>query len=147
VGRDELDKWAAWLLHRRHGEDSEQQKKAFEYLLPIRDRVLDNAHIRSGDTVLDVGAGDGLIAFGALARIGTKGRVIFSDVSSDLLRHAQSLAREAGYENQLSFVEARAEDLSPIPDATVDVVTTRSVLIYVEEELRAFREFHRVLKI
>jgi arsenite methyltransferase len=72
--------------------------------------------------------------------------VIFSDVSSDLLRHAQSLASEAGYENQLSFVEARAEDLSPIPDATVDVVTTRSVLIYVEEKLRAFREFHRVLK-
>jgi arsenite methyltransferase len=146
VGRDELDKWAAWVLHRRHGGDSDQQQKELEYLLPIRDRVLDNARVRSGDSVLDVGAGDGLIAFGALARVGPTGNVILSDVSSDLLRHAQALAVEAGYQDRVSFVEARAEDLRPIPDAAVDVVTTRSVLIYVQEKARAFREFHRVLK-
>src|SRR6266567_2260602 len=35
-------------------------------LCPIRDRVLDGARLRPGDTLLDVGAGDGLIAFGAL---------------------------------------------------------------------------------
>jgi arsenite methyltransferase len=146
VGRDDLDKWAAWVLRRRHGGDAEQRQKELESLLPIRDRVLDNGRVRSGDSVLDVGAGDGLIAFGALARIGATGNVILSDVSSDLLRHAQALAIEAGYEDRVSFVEARAEDLHPIPDRAVDVVTTRSVLIYVQEKARAFREFHRVLK-
>jgi ubiquinone/menaquinone biosynthesis C-methylase UbiE len=140
------DKWAEWLLHRRDGGDPEQREKALEYLLPIRDRVLENARIRSGDVLLDVGAGDGLIAFGALDRVGVDGRVLFSDVSADLLRHAESVATDLGCRDRVSFVEARAEDLSPVPDGTVDVVTTRSVLIYVEDKARAFREFERVLR-
>lgn len=44
------------------------------------------------------------------------------------------------------FVRAAAEDLGPIPDASVDVVTTWSVLIYVADKRRAFAEFFRVLK-
>jgi arsenite methyltransferase len=39
--------------------------------------------------VLDVGAGDGLIAFGAAERVGLNGTVIFSDVSEDLLAHSR----------------------------------------------------------
>lgn len=141
-----VDKWAAWLLHRRDGDDEEQHAKALEHLTPIRQRVLDNACIESGNVVLDVGAGDGLIAFGALDRTGANGSVIMSDVSGDLVRHARSLATQLGVEDRMSFVEASAEDLSPISDASVDVVTTRSVLIYVDDKASAFREFRRVLK-
>jgi arsenite methyltransferase len=140
------DKWAAWVLRRRHGGDPSQREKELEYLIPIRDRVLDNAIVRRGDVVLDVGSGDGLIAFGALERVGPEGRVIGSDISRDLLQHAEAVAAELGHADRASFVEARAEDLSPIADATVDVVTTRSVLIYVENKARAFREFQRVLR-
>lgn len=143
---EQVDKWAAWLLHRRDGDDPEQRRKALEDLLPIRDRVLDHARLRPDDAVLDVGAGDGLIAFGAVERLGPSGRVILSDISPDLVTHARSLAMAMGYEDRMSFVDARAEDLRPIGDGTVDVVTTRSVLIYVEEKARAFREFHRVLR-
>ena len=46
----------------------------------------------------------------------------------------------------MSFVRAAAEDLSTIADASADVVTTRSVLIYVDDKAAAFRAFHRVLK-
>src|SRR5206468_3258451 len=45
-----------------------------------------------------------------------------------------------------AFVLAGAEDLSAIPDESVDVVTTRSVIIYVTDKPRAFAEFFRVLK-
>jgi hypothetical protein len=65
----ELDKWAAWVLHRRDGDDREQHKKALEHLIPIRDRVLDNARIHQGETLLDVGTGDGLIAFQLLVDV------------------------------------------------------------------------------
>jgi hypothetical protein len=41
-----VDKWSAWLLRRRDGDDLEQRQKALEHLLPIRDRVLDNAALR-----------------------------------------------------------------------------------------------------
>jgi arsenite methyltransferase len=47
--------------------------------------VLERAAIRAGDVVLGVGAGDGLIGFGALEQVGAPGRVIFSDISADLL--------------------------------------------------------------
>src|SRR3954447_7886760 len=146
VREDAVDKWAAWLLHRRDGDDAEQHAKAMEHLGPIRQRVLDNAGIRDGDTVLDVGGGDGLIAFAALDRVGASGHVILSDVSPDLVAHSQVVAGELGLEDRMSFVEARAEDLSPIPDASVDVVTVRSVLIYIDDKASAFRAFHRVLR-
>ncbi len=118
------------------------------HLAPVRDRVLDNADLHEGDVLIDVGAGDGLIAFGALDRVGAEGRVIFSDVSQDLLDHSRGLAQELSAGNRLEFVHASAEDLAPIPDESVDVVTTRSVLIYLPFEAKraAFRTFFRVLR-
>lgn len=144
--RETTDKWAAWLLHRRDGDDVEQRERALEHLIPIRQRVLDNARISTGETVLDIGAGDGLIAFGALDRVGASGHVIVSDISSDLVEYARAMAAEVGADGRMSFVEASAEDLSAVPDRSVDVVTTRSVLIYVDDKAAAFREFHRVLR-
>jgi arsenite methyltransferase len=142
----ELDKWAAWVLHRRDGDDPEQREKALEHLVPIRDRILDNARIRSGETFLDVGAGDGLIAFEAVGRVGPDGRVIASDISAELVARTREIAEELGVAEQMSFVQASAEDLASVSDSTVDIVTTRSVLIYVDDKARAFREFFRVLR-
>lgn len=62
-----LDHWAEWLLHRRHGGDPDAVRRTLEYLAAVRDRVLDNARIAPGETVLDVGCGDGLIGFGTVA--------------------------------------------------------------------------------
>lgn len=143
---ESLDKWAVWLLHRRDGGDPEQHRKALEHLMPIRERVLDHAGIASGNRVLDVGAGDGLIAFAALDRVGPDGHVVTSDSSSDLVAHARTVAAELGVQERMSFVEARAEDLATVPNASVDAVTLRSVLIYVDDKDSAFRAFHRVLK-
>ena len=60
------DRWAEWLLERRFGGDSEHRDSFLQGVLTCRDRVLGNAAVREGETLLDVGAGDGLIAFGAL---------------------------------------------------------------------------------
>jgi SAM-dependent methyltransferase len=96
--------------------------------------------------LLDVGAGDGLIAFGALPLVGEQGRVIFSDISQDLLDYCRSLAEQMAVRDRCAFVQASADDLSAQEDGSVDVVTTRSVLIYVCAKRQAFREFYRVLK-
>lgn len=141
-----LDRWAAWLLYRRHGGDPQEHRRTLDRLAQVRDRVLDNAGLKDGETLLDVGTGDGLIAFGALARVGDHGRVVFSDVSRDLLNHDRSLVEEMGLADRCSFVEASADDLAPIADESVDVVTTRSVLAYVKGKERAFAEFARVLR-
>jgi ubiquinone/menaquinone biosynthesis C-methylase UbiE len=140
------DKWSEWLLQKRFGGDQQAAEAGMRVLLGVRDAVLKRADLHAGDTLLDVGAGDGLIAFGALDRVGAAGRVILADISQPLLDHARRLAQDMGVSERCSFVNAPAEDLDPIDDASVDAVTTRSVLIYVKDKLAAFREFHRVLK-
>jgi len=91
-----------------------------------------------------VGCGEGLIGFGALER--GAGHVVFSDISDDLLDFCRETAGALGLLDGCSFVNAGAEDLAGIRDASVDVVSTRSVLIYVKGKARAFGEFFRVLR-
>jgi arsenite methyltransferase len=83
---EKRDRWAQWLFEGRQGSaDEEAYRRTLESLWPVRERVLDNARLGVGEVLLDVGAGDGLIGFGALDRVGPEGRVIFSDVSQELL--------------------------------------------------------------
>ncbi len=131
------DQWARWVLDRQFADDP-QAKEDFLKRHPIRDKVLDNAQVVEGDVLLDVGCGSGLIAFGALERMGERGTVIFSDISQELLDHCRSHAQDLGVVVRCGFVQGSADDLGAIEDATVDVVTTRSVLIYVKAKQQAF---------
>jgi SAM-dependent methyltransferase len=138
------DRWAEWLAERRFGGDAGVRSEMLARLAESRDGVLDRAELREGQTLLDVGCGEGLIGFGALER--GAGSVIFSDVSVDLLELCREAASELGVLDRCRFVEAGAEDLGAVDDASVDVVTTRSVLIYVRDKAAAFGEFARVLR-
>ncbi len=115
-----------------------------EDLVPVREKVLDRAGLAEGETLLDVGCGEGMIGFGALER--GAGHVVFSDVSDDLLDFCREAAEALGVSERCSFVKAGAAGLTGIEDASVDVATTRSVLIYVPEKAQAFAEFFRVLR-
>jgi arsenite methyltransferase len=139
------DIWSEWLLNRRFGGDPERMKKGLSLLYPIRDKILSHIDLQENQTLLDVGCGDGLIAFGALEKF-NKCRVIFSDISKDLLDHAETLARKMNVEDRCRFVYASADDLSVFENESVEALTTRSVLIFVADKQKAFMEFHRVLK-
>jgi arsenite methyltransferase len=112
----------------------------------LRDRVLDTAALVEGDVLLDVGCGDGLIGFGALDRVGERGRVVFSDISHDLIDQCRRTAEMLGVQQRCQFVVAAATALIDIPNAGVDVVTTPSVLIYVDDKAGALGEFFRILR-
>jgi SAM-dependent methyltransferase len=132
------DRWHRWLMDVRFGGDPAARERALtEFLYPVRDTALDKAKLQPGDTVLDVGTGDGLIAFGALERLSPSGHVIFSDISQDLLDHCRAAAAAEGLLDRCRFVLSSADSLADIADASVDVVTTRSVLIYVKDKAMA----------
>ena len=142
----DLDCWARWLLDRRDAGSEEERRATLARLAPIRERILAHAAIQPGDIVLDVGCGDGFLAFSALHHVGPTGRVIFSDVSPDLLEQCRVLCEKNGVIDRVDFVLADAMELSPVPDRSVDCVILRSVLCYVPDKQRAFRSLHRVLK-
>ena len=147
-GRDsqETDVWSDWLLHRRHADDPAYAGVIGEVMERVADRVLDEARLTAGATLIDVGAGEGLLAFRALARVGPSLRVALTDISAPMLRHAEAAAERLGVRSQCTFHECSAEKLGALSDASADVVVTRAVLAYVSDKSAALREFFRVLK-
>jgi arsenite methyltransferase len=140
------DVWSEWLLHRRHGDDPAYAQVVQSVVERYADRVLEGAQLAAGMTLVDVGAGEGLVAFRAIDRIGPSLRVFLTDVSAPMLRYAESVARRRKLRPQCTFLQCTAESLTGIPDASVDVVTTRAVLAYVADKQVALREFFRILK-
>jgi arsenite methyltransferase len=140
------DVWSEWLLHRRHAGDPVFADVVRAEVERYADRVIDAARLAPGMTLADIGAGEGLIAFRAIDRIGHTLRVIIADVSAAMLRHAEALAIQRQVQGQCTFLQCPADRLDDIPDTSVDVVTTRAVLAYVSDKSAALREFHRVLK-
>ena len=140
------DVWSEWLLHRRHADDP-----AFAHIVRAEvgryvDRVLDAARLTAGMTLADIGAGEGTVAFRAIDRVGPSLRVLLTDISAALLAHAETLAIERRVQQQCTFLHCRADQLTDISDASVDVLTSRAVLAYVADKSAALREFRRILK-
>jgi SAM-dependent methyltransferase len=100
--------------------------------------------IRAGDTVLDVGSGSGTDALIASRVVSARGRVIGLDMTEAMRAKLRANASAAGATN-VEVLEGNAEEI-PLPDASVDVVTSNGVLNLVPDKARAFREIARVLK-
>jgi len=102
--------------------------------------VLDRARIGLGEVVLDVRTRAGLLALGALDRVGSDGSVIALDDSVDCL----DALRAAHPDPRFSFLVGDAE-VVPLPDASVDVVLGRSAVGSVHGKQGAALELYRVL--
>jgi arsenite methyltransferase len=140
------DVWSHWLLHVRHGGDPAYSREMRGRLEYYADRVLDGARLGPGMTLADVGAGEGLIAFRAIERVGPSLRAILTDVSTAMLKHAETLAIDRNVRDQCVFHQSPADSLKDIGNGSVDIVATRAVLAYVADKRAAFHEFHRILK-
>jgi ubiquinone/menaquinone biosynthesis C-methylase UbiE len=126
--------WAEWLA--AHGEADPATVADVE-------RVLEAAALRTGDTVLDVGAGLGLLTLAAHERIG-EGWVIAVDPSVGALEELLALAHTANASG-IMYLVGDAEVL-PLPDASVDVAVLGSALLLVADRAAAVRELARVVR-
>ncbi len=102
------------------------------------------AHIKQGDTVLDLGSGAGNDCFIARREAGEAGKVIGIDFTPAMIEKARANAVRLGYEN-LEFILGDIEQL-PLADNSVDVVVSNCVLNLVPNKKAVFEQIFRVLK-
>lgn len=102
------------------------------------------AHIKEGNTVLDLGSGAGNDCFVARSIVGESGKVIGVDMTEAMIEKAKRNAQKLGYSN-IEFRLGEIEDL-PLAANRVDVVVSNCVLNLVPNKGQAFKETYRVLK-
>lgn len=100
--------------------------------------------IGPGDTVLDIGSGSGTDTLIASRMVGETGKVWALDMTPDMLTRLRETLEEGGIDH-VETIEADAENI-PLPDNSVDVVTSNGVLNLVPDKRKAFAEIFRVLK-
>lgn len=102
------------------------------------------AHIREGNTVIDLGSGAGNDCFVARHETGLTGKVLGIDFSETMIAKARRNAEKLGFNN----VEFRSGDIEamPVSDDTADVVVSNCVLNLVPDKPKVFAEIFRVLK-
>jgi arsenite methyltransferase len=100
--------------------------------------------IRQRDTVLDLGSGSGTDTLIASALVGPSGWVIGMDMTEAMRQKLRQNVALAGAAN-VEVLSGNAEDI-PMPDSSVDVVTSNGVLNLVPDKVRAIREIARVLR-
>jgi len=102
------------------------------------------ASLNEGEIVLDMGAGAGFDCFLASARVGSSGKIIGVDITSEMVDKARANARKGGYSN-IDFRQGDLENM-PVADNYVDVVISNCVINLVPNKKMVFKEAFRVLK-
>jgi ubiquinone/menaquinone biosynthesis C-methylase UbiE len=101
--------------------------------------LLEVAGLRSGERVLDVACGTGIVTRRASELVGPDGFVAGLDVNPAMLAVARSVSPTS-----IEWHESSAESI-PCPDASFDVVTCSLGLQFVPDRSAAMREIRRVL--
>lgn len=106
--------------------------------------LLEGAAPASGERVLDVACGTGLVTLAAAACVGPTGRVIGVDISGKMIEAAKLGAQRLRLAN-VEFARMDAEALA-LPDGGFDVVLCALGLMYMPDPGQALLEMRRVLR-
>ena len=121
----------------------ELRGRAVGYLRMVR-TLLEEAQLRPGEAVLEVGCGSGVLDRWLSRRTAGAHRITGVDINPYLLREARALARHEGLEGSIEFRDGNAESL-PFSDNSFDVTISVTVIEEVDA-VRMLAEMVRVTK-
>ena len=106
------------------------------------------AHLKEGETVVDLGSGGGLDVFLAAAKVGPTGRAIGIDMTPEMIERARRNAERGNNGQPITNVEFHLAtiDKLPLADNSVDCVISNCVINLAPDKSSVFREIARVLK-
>jgi len=111
---------------------------------PATERMLDLGDIRSGNRVLDIGAGAGDQTLAAARRVGPTGFVLATDISASMLE----VTAVSAWQAELSNVGTRVMDAQELglESDSFDAVISRNALMLIPDIHKALAEMRRVLR-
>ncbi len=109
--------------------------------VPWAQHLLSKAVPKSGDNILDVACGTGIVARMAKARVGSAGRVIGVDLNAGML----DVARSVSANKSIEWLEADVGDI-PLEDSIFDIAYCQQGLQFFPDKVGALREIARLLR-
>ncbi len=125
---------------RRELQRLSAQARMFE---PFTRRLLEQAGLARGMRVLDVGSGNGDVAFLAAELVGPEGEVTGTDTAPAAVETANERARQNGYAN-VTVVHGNPTELSFT--APFDAIAGRLVLMHQPDPAGMLRKLTRILR-
>lgn len=113
-------------------------------LEPAQTALLELADLASGERVLDVACGTGLVSLRAACLVAPRGTLVGTDISEEMTVASARIADAKGIANTV-FHRMDLEELA-FEDASFDVALCALGLMYVPDPERALREMYRILR-
>jgi len=128
-----------WDYSSPHYEKGWQQQ-----LWPAQEHLLETADPKSGERVLDISCGTGLVTFPIAEAVAPGGTVTGIDLSEGMIEKAGELARDEGLDH-VSFRHMDAEALE-FDDGMFDLAVNSLGMMYYPDPDKAAKEMFRVLR-
>lgn len=117
----------------------------FEYgAHKMSDRLMDMAEIKPASKVLDIATGIGEPAIAVARRVGSKGYVMATDISLQMLSIAKQRAVSENLEGIIEFKEGDAAKID-LPELTFDAALCRLGLMFLDDLDTALFNIHKSL--
>lgn len=105
---------------------------------------IQNAKLKEGEWLLDLGCGKGVDVFKAARELNGTGKAVGIDRLPEMIEKANSIRDKRHFDNA-DFVVSDIDNIN-LPDNTFDVVISNCVINLLEDKEKVYREIFRVLK-